>query len=76
MFSLALKPSKRQRGWLSDYLLHSAKGAELVEINGVQYAQLEHPLGGPLTCVKNPKKHKATDVVRIGDKWCWVFDIE
>lgn len=67
-----LKPFRQT--WLSPDLLHSAPTAELCVIGGKQYAQLGHPLGGPLTCVENRTGKSASEVVRHDDKWHWKIE--
>lgn len=60
--------------WLSDELMHSAPSAMLCVIDGAQWVQLEHPRGGPLTCVKNRTGNVASGVARVDGKWCWVIE--
>lgn len=67
-----LKPFRQT--WMSQELLHSAPAAQLCMINGKQWAQLEHPRGGPLACVQNRTGHTASGVERVDGKWCWVFE--
>lgn len=67
-----LKPFRQM--WLTHKLLHSAPSAYLCIIRGKQYAQLEHPSGGPLTCVENRTGHSASGVERANDKWHWVIE--
>lgn len=67
-----LKPFRQT--WLTATSLHSAPSARLCLINGGQWAQLEHPKGGPLTCVQNRTGMHASDVVKKDGKWCWVID--
>lgn len=69
---IQLKPFRQT--WLSQDLLDSAPAARLCMINGKQWAQLDHPRGGPLTCVQNRTGKAASGVERIGGKWCWVFE--
>lgn len=66
-----LKPFRQP--WLPPALLHSAPSAELFCTGGKQWAQLEHPLGGPLTCVQNRTGETATAVERVAGLWCWVL---
>ena len=66
-----LKPFRQT--WLSDHLLHSSPSAEIVIIDGDQWASLEHPRGGPLGCVKNRTGKKASGVQKIDGRWCWVI---
>jgi hypothetical protein len=68
-----LKPYRQT--WLSPELMHSAPSAHLCIIEGEQWAQLEHPRGGPLTCVKNRTGKTANGVVRIDGKWHFEFAI-
>lgn len=68
-----LKPWRQT--WLSPEVLHSAPSAKLCVIDGNQWAQLEHPLGGPLTCVQNRTGRIAESVERVGGKWCWAFEV-
>lgn len=67
-----LKPYRQT--WLSKELMHSAPSAYLCIIDGEQWAQLEHPKGGPLTCVKNRTGKTASAVVQINGKWHFQFD--
>lgn len=69
--NVEMKPFRQK--WLSSDLLHSAPSAKICVINGEQFAQLEHPMGGPLTCVKNRTGHVATGVIKIDGKWNWVI---
>ena len=69
---IPLKPWRQT--WLSPELLHSASAAKLCMIDGKQYAQLYHPRGGPLTCVRNRTGRTATGVARVDGKWCWAFE--
>jgi len=57
--------------WLTDELMHSAPSAYLCEINGEPWAQLEHPHGGPLTCVKYRGKETPVGVVKLNGQWHW-----
>lgn len=42
--------------------------------NGIHAgAQLEHPRGGPLTCVKNRTGKIASDIVKRDGKWFWAL---
>ena len=66
-----LKPWRQ--AWLSVELLNKSPTATLSMVDGVQYAQLEHPLGGPLGCVRNRTGRIAKGVSRHGGKWCWDF---
>lgn len=68
---IEIKPYRQK--WLSNELMHSAPTATLCNINGQQYVQLEHPLGGPLTCVKNRTGMIATGMLKIDGKWNWVI---
>lgn len=45
-----IEPQRSQRDWLTPQLLHCAPSAYIVG----NLCQLEHPLGGPLTCIKIP----------------------
>lgn len=69
MMHAELKPYRQT--WLSKDLMHSAPSAYLCTIDGKQYAQLEHPKGGPLTCVQNRTGFNATAIVKISGKWFW-----
>lgn len=69
---IPLKPFRQT--WMSQELLHSAPAARLCMINGKQWAQLEHPRGGPLACVQNRTGRTASGVERVDGKWCWVFE--
>lgn len=66
---IELKPFRQ--AWLSKKLMHEAPSAELYVIYGNQWAQLEHPRGGPLTSVQNRTGKVASDVVRLDGKWYW-----
>ena len=72
MTHIELKPFRQT--WLSKDLMHSAPSAQLCVIDGEQWAQLEHPKGGPLTCVKNRTGRKASAVVKIDGKWHWEIE--
>lgn len=67
-----LKPYRQK--WLTPELLHSAPKAEIVYIDGNQWAQLEHPKGGPLTCVQNRTGKNAVEVVKNDGRWSWKID--
>lgn len=67
-----LKPWRQT--WLTPGLLHSAPAAKLCVIDGKQWAQLDHPRGGPLTCVQNRTGRTASAVLRVGDRWCWELE--
>ena len=69
---ITLKPWRQT--WLSPELLHSAPAAKLCVIDGKQWAQLDHPRGGPLTCVQNRTGRTATSVEWVCGKWCWAFE--
>lgn len=66
---IELKPFRQP--WLSKELMHESPSAELCIINGGQWAQLEHPKGGPLGCIKNRTGVDAIRIARKGDKWYW-----
>jgi hypothetical protein len=68
-----LKPYRQT--WLSADLMHRAPSAYLCVIDGKQYAQLEHPKGGPLTCVANRTGKVAEAVVKKDGKWFWQLPI-
>lgn len=68
----ALKPWRTQKEWLTLELLHSAPGAEWWPLHGNGGAQLQHPLGGPLTWVRCPLPD-AIGVTRVADKWHWLL---
>lgn len=69
-----LKPYRQT--WLTPEVLHSAPSAQLCYLGFRQYAQLEHPKGGPLTCVENRTGRPAKAVVKHNGRWCWKFDVE
>lgn len=74
MEHIPLRPWRQT--WLSHDLLHASPAAGLCVIEGKQWAQLEHPRGGPLGCVQNRTGRTATGVSRVDGKWCWSFDLE
>lgn len=69
--TVELKPYRQT--WLSYDLLHSSPSARLFSNDSGQFAEMEHPKGGPLCCIKNRTGRYAIDIVRLNDKWCWVF---
>ena len=71
---IELKPFRQT--WLSKELMHSAPAAALCIIDGKQWAQLDHPGGGPLTCVQNRTGHDAFGVVKVDGKWFWKIEGE
>lgn len=71
MHLVELKPYRQK--WLSLTLLHSAPHAKLVWIDDKQYAQLEHPKGGPLCCVIC-KTNNAIDIIRKDNKWYFLIE--
>lgn len=48
-----IKPGPRQ-SWLTAELLNQSPKSFPTSIGGDQWAQFEHPMGGPLTCIKSP----------------------
>jgi len=71
--TIEMKPWRIQKDWLKPELLHRAPSAKLVQVNGKDGAQLEHPGGGPLTWVRCPHKD-VVGVTRIDAKWYWLID--
>lgn len=71
MKTIEMKPYRRQT-WLKPELLHRAPSARFVQVNGNDGAQLEHPLGGPLTWVRCPHAN-VVGVERVGEKWHWLI---
>ena len=69
---IEMKPFRQT--WLSLDVMHSAPSAYLCMINNKQYAQLEHPFGGSLTCIQNRTGMLAQGVEKIEGKWYWVFE--
>jgi hypothetical protein len=69
---IEMKPYRTQKQWLTKDLLHRAPTAEFCQVNGANGAQLEHPLGGPLTWVRCPHAN-AVGVTRKDDKWYWLI---
>lgn len=71
---IPLKPWRQT--WLTPEFLHSSPKAELCVIRDKQWAQLEHPKGGPMGCVQNRTGFTASAVEFVDGKWCWVIDKE